>query len=108
MEEIWDERDEYSILDYINENNEKETIAILNIYEETPDEIRGIEYPFNKNSIPFRLGLKKEREVEYGIPLEQIGSWKCVGKLSLDEIKEKDKILKDRKPKAKENLEDKL
>ncbi len=97
MEEVWTKEDIDSVYEYIDKDGVKGVLSVLNIYEETPNEIKGMDYPPTQDSKIFRLGLKKHRELPYGISLENIGDWKSIGKLSPDEIEERDKILKERK-----------
>jgi len=106
MEEVWNENDIDSIYEYMGEDGAVGVLSVLNIYEKTPDEIRAMDYPPTQDSKIFRLGLKKHREVPYGISLQYPGDWKKAGKLSPDEIKERDRILKDREPKEKRTLDD--
>ena len=95
-EEIWNKNDVGSIINYIDEKKEKGTLAILNIYEEIIDEIRGIEYPISLSSRIFRLGLKKDRELEQEILLKYVGDWCYQGKVSEVQREQLDKISKTR------------
>jgi len=106
MEEIWNEKDLDSIYKYIDEEGKEGVLSVLSIYKEVSDLIKGMDYPPASDSKIFDMGLKKDRELPHGISLENPGDHKYVGKLSPDEIKEKERVLKEREPKAKENLDD--
>lgn len=101
MKEKWTKEYQYSILAYLNNKREIETIAILDICVETPKTIKAIEYPFDKNSTPYLLGIDSKREKESGWLFEKVGDWSFLGHLSKKEIKEAREILK-----TKRTLED--
>lgn len=80
-----------------------ETVAIYDIYSKFPDMIRGINYPIAfPSKVTSVIGLVKDQEKEEY--LKQPGDWCFLGRVSIDEMGELERIAKAPKVPLNEDL----
>jgi len=104
MEETWIEEDKYVVFNYLNKERERETFVILEVYKETPNTIKVVEYPLTENPKPFLLGINRAREKESWLLFEKAGDWSYFQKLTRSEIEKAKETLG--RPKTKRTLDD--
>jgi len=92
MEEEWNKNDIGKIIIYSNLSKKKEKVAILEIYEDTPNTIGIVNYPISLNSRISLLGLRKSQEQKDSSLLDKVGDWCSLGEVSKDEREELNRI----------------
>ncbi len=93
MEEKWTQEDMGKVIFYNNKKGLEEIAAIVGI-DKAPNTILAIEYPMHSKSRTYLLGLKKDKEKDNYLLLEEVGDWHYKKDVSKEEREEIDKISK--------------
>ncbi|MGY4884835.1 MAG: hypothetical protein ACP5NZ_04630 [Nanobdellota archaeon] len=81
----WNNLDIGKIIVCKGKNGFFDKIAIYNVYNEIPNTLGFVDYPFNGNLILGQMGVIKDNQKENKESLQNPGDWYLVGEVSKDE-----------------------